>query len=330
MLMAKAGDLRKNDNFAVGFFAAPVYAGWAIFAIVLITEVNIGDVSPFLSNCVATGAWHVSNLGESCDAACSAAGGSCSASDWPSELTSATFDEALASAVSGDGLSCSYHSSSRSSRNPSIDTSGYCYRRPSSGVSCSTSPSSSYRRLCWCSDVASASIDIGAPAGIGVSTAATHCNSCPAGTFNEQGDISCDSCPSGQFSTVSEATNVSVCSGCAAGQVSTSTRHDGTAVMPIDGEATHIALRLVGDAPGATRGRLEMSVDGRVFRPVCSVGFGSSEAQIFCRALGYDGREAITWNTQKKASRFAAGGISCGEAASIDGCSANTATDMDS
>ena len=170
-----------------------------------------------------------------------------------------------------------------------------------------------------------------APTVVGVETAATQCASCPGGTFNEQGDASCDSCPSGQFSAAAGATNISACSGCAAGQVSTYTEgQDGTGMMTIDGEVASVALRLAGDAPGVTRGKLEMSVEGRMFWPVCSVGFGSSEAQIFCRALGYDGREAITWNTQKKASRFAAGGISCGEAASIDGCSANTATDMDS
>ena len=79
-----------------------------------------------------------------------------------------------------------------------------------------------------------------------------------------------------------------------------------------------------------TRGKLEMSVDGRMFWPVCSVGFGSSEAQILCRALGYDGRAATSWSTQKKAWRFAAAGFSCGGAESIDNCSANTATDADS
>ena len=103
--------------------------------------------------------------------------------------------------------------------------------------------------------------------------------------------------------------------------------------MMIDGEEAtvhlHLVNDLVDDTPGAPRGRLEMSVDGRIFRPVCRSGFGADEALIFCRALGYDGRSATWWNMQKDAWRFAVGGVSCAGAESIDGCSANTETDID-
>jgi len=77
--------------------------------------------------------------------------------------------------------------------------------------------------------------------------------------------------------------------------------------------------------PGASRGRLEMSVDGNVFRPVChSRSSCYHEARIICRALGYDGRNAQVRQTQKNARRWALEYISCSGAQSLNGCSGDT------
>ena len=98
--------------------------------------------------------------------------------------------------------------------------------------------------------------------------------------------------------------------------------------MLIDGEAAPVNIRLDGDEPGAPRGKLEMSVDGRLFRPVCDSGdsferrmFGPHEAAIFCAALGYEGSNAQAYRTEKDAWRYAAAGITCDGATSLSGCS---------
>eukprot|EP01045_Picozoa_sp_COSAG04_P036337 COSAG04_NODE_8793_length_931_cov_1.018029_2_plen_171_part_01 len=49
--------------------------------------------------------WHVSTQSQSCDACCTAAGGSCVAESWPPELDEAAFAAALSSAASVEGLS---------------------------------------------------------------------------------------------------------------------------------------------------------------------------------------------------------------------------------
>ena len=78
--------------------------------------------------------------------------------------------------------------------------------------------------------------------------------------------------------------------------------------------------------PGASRGKLEMSVDGAIFRPVCNDygSFDPHEAVIFCRALGYDGRNSQVRQTQKNARRWALEYISCSGAQSLEGCSGDT------
>ena len=98
--------------------------------------------------------------------------------------------------------------------------------------------------------------------------------------------------------------------------------------MTIDGESTPVNIRLAGDEPGASRGKLEISIDGHIFRPVCdSTGsfggrmFGPHEASIFCAALGYEGFNAQVYRTQKDAWRYAAAGITCDGATSLNGCS---------
>ena len=98
--------------------------------------------------------------------------------------------------------------------------------------------------------------------------------------------------------------------------------------MLIDGESTPVNLRLIGDVPGASRGRLEMSVDGAIFRPVCNYYnyFDRHEAVIFCQALGYDGRNVQVRRTQKNARRWALESISCSGAQSLDDCLGDTDT----
>ena len=95
--------------------------------------------------------------------------------------------------------------------------------------------------------------------------------------------------------------------------------------MLIDGESTPVNLRIIGDVPGASRGRLEMSVGSNVFRPVChSRSSYYHEAWILCRALGYDGRNAQVRQTQKNARRWALEDISCSGAQSLDDCLGET------
>ena len=158
---------------------------------------------------------------------------------------------------------------------------------------------------------------------LGVETGASHCNECPAGTFNEQGDAHCEACPSGQFGTALAATSANFCSSCPAETVSATTRFgDGTGLMVIDGEVARVALRLAGDEPGAARGALEMSIDDHIFRPVCDHSpLRSHEAAIICRALGYHGRNAYTYSIQSDPWRFAAEGIRCADyATTLEGC----------
>ena len=90
--------------------------------------------------------------------------------------------------------------------------------------------------------------------------------------------------------------------------------------MILDGEHTRVNIRLAGDEPGASSGIVEMSVDGRVFRPVCTAGFGQQEARVFCGALGFDGYRATFHAVEGDTSRFAVGAISCPEVTSLHAC----------
>ena len=101
--------------------------------------------------------WHVSTQSQSCDACCTAAGGSCVAESWPPELDEAAFTAALSSAASVEGLSysdrqglCRSFARGGSNFNPGMRShGGFCYYHSSSGISCGAA-SEDYRRLCWC------------------------------------------------------------------------------------------------------------------------------------------------------------------------------------
>ena len=147
------------------------------------------------------------------------------------------------------------------------------------------------------------------------------------GRAGPAGDARCEACPSGQFSTVVTATTASVCSSCSPETVSTTTRFgDATGLMMVDGERTLVGIRLAGEEPGSPRGTLEMSLDGYIFRPVCSSGFGSHEAAVFCQALGYHGQGAYTYDTwEEDPWRFSAKRISCSAGAeTLEGCYGET------
>jgi hypothetical protein len=59
--------------------------------------------------------------------------------------------------------------------------------------------------------------------GVGVSTGATHCNSCPTGRYNQHSDGVCDQCPAGKYSASIGASDGTACNDCASGKYGTVT-----------------------------------------------------------------------------------------------------------
>eukprot|EP01045_Picozoa_sp_COSAG04_P008032 COSAG04_NODE_436_length_14464_cov_7.310825_8_plen_990_part_00 len=86
------------------------------------------------------------------------------------------------------------------------------------------------------------------------------------------------------------------------------------------GQERNVGVRISG---GGSRGVLEMSIDGGRWDAVCDDSFGSAEAGVFCRELGF--ASGSTYDTTHGDSAFAADDINCpAGATSISECSSPT------
>ena len=176
--------------------------------------------------------------------------------------------------------------------------------------------------------MATSASELGTPAApAGITTGATHCNSCPAGTYNEAGDAVCEACSPGKYSSVSRASSPAACSDCPSGQVSASGLHRYSAgFLLVYGEPIRARVRIEPLSEGSSshaRGILQMSVDGGRFGPVCDDGFGAHEASVMCAALGFDGSVATYFTHDGETSAFVADDVSCSGDTFEEGCAAN-------